>query len=100
MTSSPGDGRSVVDTDRREQVAHDRHVGDVGHVREVVFAVGEQGRSHQLEHGVLRTRDDDLTLQRTGSMNDDDSVGVASIGERLLVRGAGGTGIELARRHG
>ena len=51
------------DADRRQEVAHDRHVGDLRHVGQLVGAVGEDRRDHQLEHRVLRARDVDGALQ-------------------------------------
>ena len=43
------------DADGRQQLAHDRHVDDRRHVGQLVGAVGEDRRRHQLEDRVLRT---------------------------------------------
>ena len=55
--STPGDRRpTTADADRLQQLAEDRHVDDRRHVRQLVLAVGEDRRRHQLEHGVLGAR--------------------------------------------
>ena len=57
-------GALARDTDRRQQLAHDRHVDEVGHVGELVHAVGEQAGRHQLEHRVLGAGHVDPSGQR------------------------------------
>ena len=56
-------------SDRRQQVAHDGHVGDGRHIRQVILAVGEQRRGHQLEHRVLCAGYDDFAVQGRGASN-------------------------------
>ena len=77
---SPRDGRSSSSwrrgagdghPHRGEQVAHARHVGDVGHVAQHVGALGQAGRGHQLEHRVLGAADGDLARQRPAGAHDD-----------------------------
>ncbi len=69
-----------VDADRREQIAHDRDVGDVGHVGEVERAIGEQRRRHQLEHGVLRPGNGDRPGEWTVAPDEDRIVAARVIG--------------------
>ena len=75
--SRPGSGLLRADAEGGEQLAHDRHVVDRRHVGELVLAVGEQARRHQLEHRVLRPGHSDRPLQR------------AEMADRDLRRGGG-----------
>jgi hypothetical protein len=54
-----------------QQVGHDRHVGDVGHVREPVRALGEHGDRHQLQYRVLGARHLNFTTQVLRALDDD-----------------------------
>ena len=56
---------------RVEQLAHELDVDDVGHVRELVGALGEDGRRHQLEHGVLGAAHRHRAGQRAGRPHGD-----------------------------
>ena len=58
-------------THRLEQLAHERHVGDVRHVGQHVPSFGQQARCHQLEHAVLGSADEDLAFKSAGALSHD-----------------------------
>ena len=66
-----GLGDLGADADRRQQLGHDRHVDDRRHVGQLVGAVGEDRRRHQLEHGVLGAGDVDGAAQLADAAHDD-----------------------------
>ena len=66
-----GLGDLGADADRRQQLGHDRHVDDRRHVGQLVGAVGEDRRRHQLEHGVLGAGHVDGAVQLADAAHDD-----------------------------
>ena len=56
-------GARDADAHRFEQIAHERHVGDVGHVRQHMPALGQQAGRHQLQHAVLGAADAHLAVE-------------------------------------
>ena len=70
----PGARRAVAlraHADRVEQLAHELDVDDPGHVRELVGALREDARRHQLEHGVLGAAHRHRAGQRAGRPHGD-----------------------------
>ena len=51
-----------------EQFAHERYVGDVGHVGQHVLPLRQQARRHQLEHAVLGAADADFAVERAAAL--------------------------------